>query len=151
MEFRRSQLHGRARDHGGKVSEVYSVNIISLNVLDQQGQTFTCELEIEAELSLDIDVEIESHYGYGPDDYEPEYRQSISQTQIDYLLPRSRRPVRSQDRSLGIRVDICLGRFVSMILTLTDARTGKAGAGLQKITLAEYSSRPYGQSAVRST
>ena len=87
VEFRRSQLHGRASIMAVKVSEVHSVNIISLNVLDQQGQTFICEPEIEAELSLDIDVEIESRYGYGADDYEPAYHQSISQTQIDYFYP----------------------------------------------------------------
>jgi len=67
---------------------VHSVNVTSLNVFEQQGQTFTCELEIEAEISLEIDIEIAGHYGYGgPDDYEPSRRYSISQSRTEYFYP----------------------------------------------------------------
>jgi hypothetical protein len=71
-----------------KIDNVHSVNITSLNVLEQQEQTFTCEPEIEAEISLEIDVEIEGRYRYGgPDDYEPSQRYSISQSRTEYFYP----------------------------------------------------------------
>lgn len=84
----RSLFHGGGGIKAAKIDDVHSVNITSLNVLEQQGQTFTCEPEIEAEISLEIDIEIEGGYGYGgPEDYEPSQRYSISQSRTEYFYP----------------------------------------------------------------
>src|SRR5207248_81497 len=72
---------------GARIDGVHSINVVSLNVLEQEGETFTCEPEIEAEISLDIDVEVEGRYGYGPHEYEPDRRHSISQTRVEYFYP----------------------------------------------------------------
>ena len=75
VDISRSSFHGRGSILAAKIDSVHSVNITSLNVLEQQDQTFTCEPEIEAEISLEIDVEIEGRWPYsGPDDYEPSPR-----------------------------------------------------------------------------
>ncbi|BAR62034.1 hypothetical protein ABIF50_005745 [Bradyrhizobium diazoefficiens] len=84
VEFRRYS-HGRIRINAAKVANVHSISIVSLNVLDQQGSTFTCEPEIEAEVELNIDVEIED-YSDGPDDYY-HHQQSLTHTQFEYLYP----------------------------------------------------------------
>lgn len=88
VDISRSSFHGRGGIEAAKIDDVHSVNITSLNVLEQQEQTFTCEPEIEAEISLEIDVEIEGRFGYGgPDDYEPSQRYSISQSRTEYFYP----------------------------------------------------------------
>ncbi|UFW41692.1 PIN domain-containing protein [Bradyrhizobium sp. WSM471] len=66
-----------------RVEDVYSVNVLSLNVLEQEGQTFTCEPEIEVEVSLGIEVEVQGRY----DEYEPSRHHWISQTRTEYFYP----------------------------------------------------------------
>jgi len=63
---------------------VYSANLTRLTVLEQQGDTFTCEPEIEAEIGFDLDVAVED------DDFVPYpsvTRHSISVTKVDYFYP----------------------------------------------------------------
>ena len=86
VETSRSSFYGRGGVVSAKIVDVHSVTITSLNILDQQEQTFTCEPEIEAEISLEIDVEVESWYG-GPEDYGMPERHSISQTRTEYFYP----------------------------------------------------------------
>jgi hypothetical protein len=64
-----------------EIDDLHSLNIISVNVLEQHEQTFTCELEVEAGLSLDIEVEVEGRYGYN----EPPWRHSIHQSRTEYF------------------------------------------------------------------
>jgi hypothetical protein len=69
---------------GARIDDVHSINVISLNVLDEENQTFICEPEIEAEIALDIDIEVEE-FGYA---YDFETRQySVSQTRTEYFYP----------------------------------------------------------------
>ncbi|OKO75936.1 hypothetical protein AC629_33375 [Bradyrhizobium sp. NAS80.1] len=70
-----------------RIDDVHSINVISLNVLEEQAGTFTCEPEIEVEISLDIEIEIEGHHGYGPHDYEPTRRHRASQTRLELFYP----------------------------------------------------------------
>lgn len=60
----------RLRRLSGRVDEVSDVNILSVNIVDRDGVTFTCEIEFEARLRLIVNVEQEE-VGYGYDDYEP--------------------------------------------------------------------------------
>ena len=86
VRVERSSSFRRAVSLTAKIDDVHSVNIISVNVFEQQEQTFTCELEVEADVTLDIDVEIEGGYGYGgPDDYEPPEHHSIRRSKTEYL------------------------------------------------------------------
>lgn len=90
VDISRSARYGRdgITIEGAKISDVHSIKVTLLNVLEQEDQTFTCEPEIEAEISLEIDVEIEGREGYGgPDDYEPPRRESVSQLRIEYFYP----------------------------------------------------------------
>jgi hypothetical protein len=66
-----------------KIDDVQSVNITSINVLEQQEHTFTCELEVEADISLEIDVEIESNW----DEYASRRHHSIHRSRIEYFYP----------------------------------------------------------------
>jgi PIN domain-containing protein len=66
-----------------RIDDVGSISVSSVNILEHQEQTFTCEVEIEADLSLDIEVELEG--GYGPDDYEPPWHHSIQRWRTDYF------------------------------------------------------------------
>jgi hypothetical protein len=86
VEFRRNRDE-RGAIVAARIDDVNSINVFSLNVLEREGETFTCEPEVEAEVSLDIEIEVEGGYGYGPDDYEPDERYSTSQTSIEYFYP----------------------------------------------------------------
>ena len=68
----------------GEIDGVRRVNIISVNVLDQEGQTFRCELEVEADVAIKVDVEFRSRYGM---DYEPESHHSMRRTKVAYFYP----------------------------------------------------------------
>jgi hypothetical protein len=81
VEFSRYSGDERVNIVGARIEDVYSINVISLNVLE----LFTCEPEIEAEISLDIEVEIEGRYGCSPHDYEYR-RHSVSQTRVELVL-----------------------------------------------------------------
>lgn len=87
VEFSRRSRDERGAIVAARIDDVNSINIFSLNVLEHEGETFTCEPEVEAEISLDIDIEVEGGYGYGPDEYEPDERYSTSQTSIEYFYP----------------------------------------------------------------
>ncbi len=50
----------------GRIVGVDEINILSVNVLDQEDNTFTCEVELEAGLCVDLNVEVEEYYGYEP-------------------------------------------------------------------------------------
>jgi hypothetical protein len=60
----------RLRRLSGSVDEVSDVNIFSVNVIERDGMTFTCEIEFEARLGLTVNAEQEEG-GYGYDDHEP--------------------------------------------------------------------------------
>jgi hypothetical protein len=87
VEFGRRSRGERGAIVAARIDDVNSINVFSLNVLEHEGQTFTCEPEVEAEISLDIDIEVEGGYGHGPDEYEPDERYSVSQTQVEYFYP----------------------------------------------------------------
>jgi len=48
----------------GRIVGVDDINILSVNVLDQEDNNFTCEVELEAGLCVDLDVEVEGYSGY---------------------------------------------------------------------------------------
>jgi hypothetical protein len=50
----------------GRIDGVDDINILSVNVLDQEDNTFTCEVELEAGLCVDLNVEVAKYYGYEP-------------------------------------------------------------------------------------
>ena len=87
VEFSRRSRDERGAIVAARIDDVNSINVFSLNVLEHDGETFTCEPEVEAEISLDVDIEVEGGYGYGPDEYEPDERYSVSQTQVEYFYP----------------------------------------------------------------
>jgi hypothetical protein len=88
VETSRSSLYGRGCIEGATIVDVHTVNITSVNILENKAQVFTCEPEVETEISLDIDVYMEGYYGHrGPDDYEPSRRFSISQLRTEYFYP----------------------------------------------------------------
>lgn len=87
VEFSRNRRDERGSVVAAKIDAVHSISVISLNVVEEEGQTFTCEVEVEAEIALDVDVEVEGRYGYTEDDYEPTRRYSVSQTTIEYVYP----------------------------------------------------------------
>jgi hypothetical protein len=87
VEFSRGSINERGAIVTARDVEVNPIHFVSLNVLEHEGETFTCELEVEAEISLDIDIEVEGRYGYDPDEYEPDERYSVSQTSIEYFYP----------------------------------------------------------------
>ena len=65
----RGSFRGYQGRIAGQIDGVDEIKIHSVNVLDQEGQTFTCEIEFEAALILDLSVEIEGqHHSY--DHYE---------------------------------------------------------------------------------
>lgn len=86
VEYPRYRRHERGNIMNARIDDVHSINVVSLNVLEQEGRTFTCEAEIEAEVALDIEVEVEGR-DFGPDGYEPDQRYSISQTHTEYFYP----------------------------------------------------------------
>jgi hypothetical protein len=53
------------------VQDVVDVNVYSVNVLEREETTFTCEIEFEAGLVLRLEVEQEEKFGYEYEDYEP--------------------------------------------------------------------------------
>jgi hypothetical protein len=55
----------------GKIDDVHNIRIHYVNVLDQENQTFTCEIEFEADLHLHLNVEVLSRY-HSYDDYAPD-------------------------------------------------------------------------------
>jgi hypothetical protein len=55
----------------GKIDDVHNIRIHYVNVLDQENQTFTCEIEFEADLHLDLNVEVLGRY-HSYDDYAPD-------------------------------------------------------------------------------
>jgi PIN domain len=77
-----SSFRGMGASLAGKIDRVHSVNLTSVNVLDQREQTFTCELEVEAEVAVNIDVEFPSRYGM---DYEPPTYRSVYRSKIAYF------------------------------------------------------------------
>jgi hypothetical protein len=85
VEFSRHGRDQRGSIEGARIDDVHTINVISLNVLDQEGHTFTCQLEVEAEIALDIDIEVGAQYGYAEEEYEPSRRYSVSQTTMEYL------------------------------------------------------------------
>jgi hypothetical protein len=87
VEFSRYGRDVRGGIVAAQIDAVHSINVTSLNVVEEEGQTFTCEVEVEAEIALDIDVEVEGHHGYTEDEYEPTRRYSVSQTTIEYVYP----------------------------------------------------------------
>ena len=89
VNIRRWSMFGRGiAIEAAKIDDVYSVNVISLSVLEQDGLTFICEPEVEVEIGLEIDIEIDGRYGYGgPEDYEPTRSERISITKTDYFYP----------------------------------------------------------------
>ena len=83
---RSSSFRGREVILAAKIDDVHSIDIISVNVLEQRENTFTCELEVEAEVSLRIDVEIEGSYSYeGPDVYEPPRHYSTHRSRTEFF------------------------------------------------------------------
>ncbi|SFH97156.1 PIN domain-containing protein [Bradyrhizobium sp. Gha] len=86
VEYSRYNRGDRANIVAARITDVHSASVVSLNILDQDGQTFTCEPEIEVEVSLDIEVEVEGSY-YGLDEYEPSSVHSISQTRTELVYP----------------------------------------------------------------
>lgn len=84
--FERS-LYSRGRNirMRGDIDHVPSVNVISAHILDQQENTFTCELEVEAEIAVNIDLEEEGGFGERGD--EPTRYHSIHRTTFTYLYP----------------------------------------------------------------
>jgi hypothetical protein len=52
--------------HSGRIFGVDDVNILSVNVLDEEDNTFTCEIELEAGLCVDLNIEVEEYYNYEP-------------------------------------------------------------------------------------
>jgi hypothetical protein len=87
VEFGRRSRDERGAIVAARIDDVHSINVFSLNVLEHEGETFTLEPQVEAEIAFDIDVEVEGGYGYGPDEYEPDERYSVSQTQVEYFYP----------------------------------------------------------------
>lgn len=69
------------------IENVHSINVLSVNVLEQDNGRFICELEIEAEVALEMDLEL-GFEDYGDPYYDrPSRRQSISPTTIQYVYP----------------------------------------------------------------
>jgi predicted nucleic acid-binding protein len=66
-------VHGSFRGNQGrvvgKIDDVDEIKIHYVNVLDQDGEEFSCEIEFEANLILNLNIEIEGRY-HGYDDYE---------------------------------------------------------------------------------
>ena len=58
----------------GRIVGVDDINILSVNVLDQEDNTFTCEVELEAGLCVDLNVEVGEYYGYEPSSFHTMYR-----------------------------------------------------------------------------
>jgi hypothetical protein len=87
VEFSRYGRDERGSIVAAQIDDVHSINVTSLNVVDEDGQTFTCEVEVEAEVALDVDIEVEGQYGYAEDNYEPSRRYSVSHTTIEYFYP----------------------------------------------------------------
>jgi hypothetical protein len=81
IEFSRHGSDERGAIVAARIDGVHSINVTSLNVFEQQGETFTCEPEIEAEISLDIDVEVEGGLR------ELTRRYSVSRTRVEYFYP----------------------------------------------------------------
>jgi hypothetical protein len=50
----------------GRIFGVDDLDILSVNVLDEQENTFTCEVELEAGLCVDLNVEVEEYHHYEP-------------------------------------------------------------------------------------
>lgn len=65
----RGSFRGYQVSVAGQIDDLDEIKIHSVNVLDQEGQTFTCEIEFEAALILDLNVGIEGQY-HGYNDYE---------------------------------------------------------------------------------
>jgi hypothetical protein len=84
VEFSRYGRNDRGSIVGARIDDVHSINVVSLNVLDEENQTFICEPEIEAEIALDIDIEVEE-FGYAHDFETRQY--SVSQTRTEYFYP----------------------------------------------------------------
>ena len=61
----------RLRQLTGIVNSVDDINVHSVNVLEREGMTFTCEIEFEAGVGLRLEVEQEERFGYEPEAYEP--------------------------------------------------------------------------------
>lgn len=83
VEYSRYRNSERVNIVGARIEDVYSINITSLNILEQEGKTFTCEPEIEAEIGVDLDVEVEGRYG----EYEPSHLYSKSHAHTEYIYP----------------------------------------------------------------
>jgi hypothetical protein len=81
----RGPWHMRAGDVSvsGKIDGVDEINILSVNVLDQEADKFTCEVEVEAGLYLELNVEVSGEYGHG--DYKPPSFHNINRTVYDYF------------------------------------------------------------------
>jgi PIN domain len=69
VEAARHARYGNSTLASGKVEQVDDISIHYVNVLEHDGNKFTCEIEFEAELVMALEVEIEGQYHY--DDYEP--------------------------------------------------------------------------------
>lgn len=67
----------------GRIYGVDDINILSVSVLDQDGDIFTCEIELEARLCLDLNVEVGGYQDYG--DYKPPSFQTL-QTSIHHYF-----------------------------------------------------------------
>jgi len=59
----------RLRDLTGEVQDVGDIQVLSVNVLDRDEMTFTCEIEFEAGLALRLEIEHE-------EDYEPRFQRT---------------------------------------------------------------------------
>jgi hypothetical protein len=66
----RDILRGYEVSAAGKIEGVNEIRIHTVNVLDQDGNTYSCEIEFEADLLLYLDVEVEGQY-HNHGDYEP--------------------------------------------------------------------------------
>jgi hypothetical protein len=83
VEVSRSYSHEVEIKHVS-VENIHSITIIGLNVLDQDGQTFTCEPEVEVEIDVSVDVEFPSRWH---EEYEPPRRHVLSKARTEYFYP----------------------------------------------------------------
>lgn len=72
-------------DISGRVERVDSVNLVTINVLEQKGLKFSCELEYEAEIVVGLSVRVAGRYVGYEDDWEPPFTREVETAVTKYV------------------------------------------------------------------